>query len=225
MKFTFDQRPSDSPFVESIWRTTSEESGSFMSVAGTRWQMVILKQYGKMRLTVRGPETKALMAGCPENAEFFGINFQLGAFMPQLPTSELVDVELHLDEEVKNRFRFHGSSWEFPDFGNVDTFIERLVSDELLVFDPIVDATVQSTAQDLSLRTVQRRFLRATGLTHGAFSQIERAKEAVTLLEQGISILDTVDQVGYADQPHLTRSLKRFVGRTPAEILRSYWSE
>ena len=26
---------------------------------------------------------------------------------------------------------------------------------------------------------------------------------------------------GYADQPHLTRSLKRFIGQTPAQILRS----
>jgi AraC-like DNA-binding protein len=40
------------------------------------------------------------------------------------------------------------------------------------------------------------------------------------LLEQGVSILDTVEQAGYFDQPHLTRSLKRYVGYTPAQILR-----
>jgi AraC-like DNA-binding protein len=68
---------------------------------------------------------------------------------------------------------------------------------------------------------VQRRFLRATGLTHGALCQIESAQKATALLEQGVSILDTVELVGYADQPHLTRSLKRFVGRTPAEIVRA----
>jgi len=225
MKFDFEQRLSDAPYVESVWRTQSEDAGMFMSVAGTRWQMVIMKQYGKTLLTVRGPETKAWMAGCPENAEFFGINFQVGAFMPRLPTSELVDFEIHLHEESKNSFWFHGASWEFPDFENADTFVERLVHDELLVFDPIVDATLQSEAQELSLRSVQRRFLRATGLTHGAFCQIERAQQASALLQQGTSILDTVDQVGYADRPHLTRSLKRFVGRTPAEILRSYWAE
>ncbi len=48
-----------------------------------------------------------------------------------------------------------------------------------------------------------------------------RARHARTLLQQGISILDTVEQAGYADQPHLTRSLKRFMGQTPAQILRS----
>jgi AraC-like DNA-binding protein len=165
------------------------------------------------------------MAGCPENAEFFGINFQLGAFMPRWPTSELVDLGVELEEVSSNSFWFHGSLWEFPTFENADSFIARLVREEYLVYDPVVDATLQSQPQEISMRSVQRRFLRATGLTHGAFCQIERAKEAASLLEQGVSILDTVDQVGYADQPHLTRSLKRFVGRTPAEILRGYWSE
>ncbi len=41
----------------------------------------------------------------------------------------------------------------------------------------------------------------------------------MTLLQQGVSIVDTVDQAGYADQPHLTRSLKRFIGQTPAQLL------
>jgi len=57
-------------------------------------------------------------------------------------------------------------------------------------------------------------------LTHGAVCQIERARQALALLQQGISILDTVDQAGYADQPHLTRSLKYFIGQTPAQIVR-----
>jgi AraC-like DNA-binding protein len=33
-----------------------------------------------------------------------------------------------------------------------------------------------------------------------------------------VSIGDVVYQAGYADQPHLTRSLKRFIGYTPAQL-------
>ncbi|MCL4303751.1 MAG: hypothetical protein KJ077_49150 [Anaerolineae bacterium] len=36
---------------------------------------------------------------------------------------------------------------------------------------------------------------------------------------------DVVYQAGYADQPHLTRSLKHFVGQTPAQIIRLSQSE
>jgi AraC-like DNA-binding protein len=225
MKFVFEQRESDSPLVEAVWRTESEEAGTFLSTAEIKWQMVICKQYGKTFFTVRGPETRATMADSPADAEFYGINFTLGTFMPKMPTSDLVNVGVDLPQASNKSVWFHSSAWEIPNFENADDFVANLVREGLLVHDPVVDATLQNHAQDLSLRSVQRRFLRATGLTYGALSQIERAKQAVALLEQGVSILDTVDQVGYADQPHLTRSLKRFAGRTPAEILRSYWSE
>jgi methylphosphotriester-DNA--protein-cysteine methyltransferase len=73
---------------------------------------------------------------------------------------------------------------------------------------------------DLSIRSRQRKFLQATGLTHGAVSQIDRARYATILLKQGRSILDTVYQAGYSDQPHLTRSLKYYIGQTPAQLIR-----
>ena len=65
---------------------------------------------------------------------------------------------------------------------------------------------------------MQRRFLQATGLTQGAAFRIQRARAATSLLKQGVSILDTVEQTGYFDQPHLTKALKHFVGLTPAQI-------
>jgi len=90
----------------------------------------------------------------------------------------------------------------------------------MLLSDPIVDAVLQDHATDMSLRSVRRRFVLATGLTQSAIRQIERARQAAALLQQGVSILDTVYQAGYADQPHMTRSLKRFIGQTPAQIVR-----
>jgi len=83
-----------------------------------------------------------------------------------------------------------------------------------------VDEVVNGRPGELSTRTAQRRFLRATGLTHGVFRQIERARHAATLLKQGAGILDTVQEAGYFDQAHLTRSLKHLIGRTPGQILR-----
>jgi methylphosphotriester-DNA--protein-cysteine methyltransferase len=58
-------------------------------------------------------------------------------------------------------------------------------------------------------------------MTHSTIRQIERARHATYLLKQGVSILDTVHEAGYFDQPHLTRSLKFFIGQTPAQIIRA----
>lgn len=193
-----------------------------MSVAGTQCQIVIARQHDKITLTIRGPETKATLADSPGETEFFGINFRLGTFMPHLPASQLVDSEVNLPEATGKSFWLHGAVWEMPTFDNADVFVERLVRKGMLVNDPIVAATLLGQAQEVSVRSVQRRFLRATGLTHGAIFQIERARHAAELLAQGVSILDTVEQAGYADQPHLTRSLKRLVGQTPAQIVHEH---
>lgn len=217
MNFDFGYRESDSPYVEAVWRTRSH-GGSFTSVAEDHWGMIVTKQAGKTTFTVRGPETKALPSPVPDNAEIFGIVFKLGTFMPHLPNNKLVDGELHLPEASSKSFWLHGASWEFPNFENVDTFIDRLVRDDMLVQDNVVNAVLQNQPHDLSIRTVRRRFLQATGLTQGVIVQIERARQAAALLRQGSSILDTVFEAGYFDQPHLTRSLKHFMGQTPAQI-------
>jgi quercetin dioxygenase-like cupin family protein len=89
----------------------------------------------------------------------------------------------------------------------------------LLLHDPVVEAALQEQLKDLTQRAVQYRFLQATGITQSTARQIERARYATFLLQQGVSILDTIQQAGYYDQPHLTRSLGRFIGQTPAQLL------
>jgi AraC-like DNA-binding protein len=38
------------------------------------------------------------------------------------------------------------------------------------------------------------------------------------LLTAGTSILDAVEIAGYSDQAHMTRSLQRFLGKTPGKL-------
>src|SRR5216684_1983541 len=221
MRFIFEERPSDSPFVETIWRTQSERTGTFLSQAASHWEMVVTRHDGKTTFTVRGPETKATPIDCQwTDAEFFGIVFRLGTFMPHLSPGKVMDRrDANLPEATSTSFWLSGSAWQFPTYENAETFVDRLVRDGLLVRDPVVDAVLQQQLKDVSLRSVQRRFRRATGLTQCAVRQIERAREAVALLEQDRAILDIVDLAGYADQSHLTRSLKHLIGQTPAQII------
>jgi hypothetical protein len=182
--------------------------------------MIVLTRYqGKTTLTVRGPETKATFLDYQSlGAEFLGITFKLGAFMPLLPPGNLRDWRnVDLPEANSQSFWLQGSAWQFPNYENVDTFIARLVREGLLVIDPVVDAVLQGHSQAVSIRSLQYRFLHATGLSYKTIQQITRARRAYALLEQGASILDTVSEAGYADQPHLTRSLKRYFGQTPAQ--------
>ncbi len=222
MTFIYEDRPSDSSFVEMIWRAQSERAGSFISIASTHWEMVVTRYKGKTIFTVRGPETRATPLHYQwTGAEWIGIRFKLGAFIPHLPPGILRDFrDVNLPEATSKSFWLHGAAWEIPTFDNADTFVARLVREGLLVRDPVVEAVLQGHPQNFSPRALQYRFLRATGLTHKAIQQIERARQAKTLLEHGASILDTVHRLGYYDQSHLTNSLTRFIGQTPAQIVR-----
>src|SRR5262245_47726713 len=220
MLFRTEEKPSDSPLVEKIWRANGERAGAFISQSKVNSEIVLTRHEGRTTLTVRGPETKATFLDYQSiGAEFLGITFRLGAFMPLLPPGNLRDWRnVDLPEANSHSFWLHGSAWQFPSYENVDTFVARLVRNGLLVTDPVVDSVLQGLSLDLSVRAVQYHFLRATGLTNKTIRQITRARQAYALLERGISILDAVSEAGYADQPHLTRALKRYFGQTPAQI-------
>ncbi len=211
----------DSPFVQSVYQARSVGGGSFTSTAASHWEMVITKQPGRIILSIRGPETRASSAPIPKDAEFLGIIFKHGTFMPSLPVQNIVDKEIHLPETNGNSFQLFGDRWEFPKIENVDTFVDRLLRKDLLRHDPVVLEVLHGQTQPLSLRSIQRRFLHVTGLTYKSIQQIERARQAVELLQGGVPILDTTYQTGYFDQAHLTRSLKLLYGQTPGEIARS----
>lgn len=219
MSFFFETRPSDAPFVESIWRTESEQEISFLSQASIHWQMVLTRYEGKTTFTARGPETMVTQAESPPGVEFFGITFKLGTFMPHLSLKTIMDrADLPLPDAANQSFWLNSSTWQYPTFENADTFLNQLVHEGILMHDPMVNAALEGQNPYLSPRSVQYRFLQATGMTKSTIRQIDRAKQAVALLEQGTSILDTVHTLGYFDQAHLTRSLKRFIGHTPSQI-------
>src|SRR5258708_29659025 len=136
-----------------------------------------------MTLTVRGPETRATPLGdCPADGEWLGIRLKLGTVLPLLPARTLVDATVTLPEATSKTFWLGGSAWQFPDYDNADTFVAWLVRAGLLLREPIVGEALQGRLKDLSLRSVQRRFLQATGVTQNTARQIERARSATLLL-------------------------------------------
>src|SRR5262245_19209952 len=195
--FTFADRPSDSPVIERVWRNHSDRAGVFHSVAACHCGMVVTRLKGRTFLTVRGPETKATMADCPAEGEWCGVYFKLGTFMPLMRSGALRDRnDVTLPNGTNRSFMLNGSAWEFPNFENMETFVNRLVRRGLIMADRAIDGMLRGEAQHITERTEQRRVLQVTGLTRGTIHQIERARRATALLQRGVPILDVVYETG-----------------------------
>ncbi|MFI6325570.1 helix-turn-helix domain-containing protein [Nonomuraea sp. NPDC050556] len=188
------------------------------SVATPYWDLVFWEHRGQVSASVQGPESRASVAPVPEDATFFGIVFSLGSSMPHLPIGELVDGSVAIPDSTRRSFWLNGSTWRRPGYDNAEEFVRRLVREGVLERDPIVAAALDGEPTDLSERTLQRRFAASTGLTRGAIRQIERARRAAILIQEGVPYQEVIDRLGYFDQPHLARSLTRYVGRTATQL-------
>ncbi len=218
MSIIHEQRCSDSPYVEAVTHGRTVGEGSTIRPAECNWHMVFVKEHGRTHSLVVGPWTSAGVASWGEGAEILWVKFKLGVFMPHLPVRNFLDSEESLPGAASKSFWLKSSAWQLPDFENADTFVNRLVRDEILVLDSVVDAMLRDQLTDVPSRTMRHHFLRATGLTRSRIRQMKRAQQATELLQKGVSILDAVHELGYFDQPHLNRALRQFIGHTPAQI-------
>jgi hypothetical protein len=166
----FEDRASEHPFVEKVWRCHSDRADTFLSIAANNFEVAITRLGGKSFLTLRGPETTATTLDCPAEGEWIGIRFKVGTFMPRfLPGSLRDHKDVTLPPATGHSFWLNGSALEYPDFDNAETFVKRLAKSGILSRDPIVDDTLLRRPGELCLRSVQRHFLRSTGVPYATF--------------------------------------------------------
>ena len=177
---------------------------------------------GATTVHLRGPQTRAMTLSCPRDAEYFGADFRLGAYLPMFPPARLTNLQdAVLPTLPDGRILLDGRAWEMPTPQNIDVFIDRLERADLLIFDPLIEELQHGgTVRAMSERTAQSRFVRAVGLSRRKLQLIERTRHAARLLRAGAAIADVVSDAGYYDQPHLTRTLRQLIGYTPAELAR-----
>ncbi|NGN63338.1 helix-turn-helix domain-containing protein [Streptomyces sp. A7024] len=218
MALHVESRPSELPHIERVWRSRSEGAGRMTSIATTHCELVFWEHHGQVQAAVLGPEPEASPAPVPEDATFFGITFALGTSLPHIPIDRLVGGAAAIPDVTRRSFWLKGSAWHLPDYDTAEAFVRRMVREGIVDRDPIVPAVFGGATADVSERTLQRRFVGATGLTRGAIRQIHRARQAAVLIQEGVPSQDVIHRLGYFDQPHLARSLSRYIGRTATQL-------
>ncbi|HEX5420888.1 MAG TPA: hypothetical protein VFY39_12885 [Gammaproteobacteria bacterium] len=131
MFISFEDRLSESPLVERVWRCHSATGGAFHSMAESNLELVVSRLPAMVTVTLRGPVTRASVAECPSRGEWLAIRFRPGVYFPSVPTYHLLD-HRNLDLPVvdRRRFWFSGLLWNLPTYENAEELVERLLHEE-----------------------------------------------------------------------------------------------
>src|SRR2546421_11339485 len=86
MGFIFEERLTDSPYIETITHGRTAGSGTTIRPAMSNWHMVLVKYNGNVQFITTGPLTTAGELPYIDGLELLCIKLKLGGFMPHLPT-------------------------------------------------------------------------------------------------------------------------------------------
>jgi AraC-like DNA-binding protein len=198
-------------------------------------------------LCVAGPDTAWRMVDIPANSSIVGVRFRPGAakvLFGAMPASEACSQQIDLSElwgagpvvELGERMAAAESPWAKAELLQ-DAVLQRLRQVGRL--DPVVQAAVHEMDRPqpdpvpvmadrfgLSERQFRRRFVAAVGygpkVLEGVF-RLHRAIQGYLAAAQAghpVGAAEVAVTVGYADQPHLVREMRRLAGITPSELIR-----
>ena len=218
MSFNYEEKTSTSDKVDAIWHTIDETDGMYLAAADGCWDMIFTRTVdGEVIVRLSGPSLTPTEVHYKKGNENCGLRFRQGVFLTHVPVSEVIDMTETLPMISSHTFLLGGHELEVPTYETMDTFIAHLEALGLLSEDKVVKAVLEGESFGASKRSVQRRFGRTIGMTPAYVAQIERAWRAVELLQGGTKITEVVHELGYADQAHLNRNLKRITGFTPRQ--------
>jgi AraC-like DNA-binding protein len=88
---------------------------------------------------------------------------------------------------------------------------------DLLATRPVDDVAAEL---DVTGRHLRRIMLAEVGLAPKVYQQVVRLQRFIRAIDAGTPLAAAAMTAGYADQPHLTRAVRRFSALTPADLAR-----
>ena len=220
MSFLYEEKDSASPYVDIIWQTLDQTDGTYLAAADACWDLVFTATPRWSRVLLSGPSSRPTPVPYEAGNRNVGVRFTHGTYFTHVEPHSMCDRTIALPMPDRHTFGLANRSWPMPAYDEVDELIHAFDTAGLLAHDAVIDAALHGQETAVSPRSVQRHFTRITGLSPRHVRQISRAREAVTRLRAGEAIAEVAYELGYADQSHLTRDVKRLTGYTPGESQR-----
>ena len=192
---------------------------------------------------VVGPWTKPFVTHLPAGSLVVGARFHPGAAarLLSVPVSELLDLSVPLAEVWnKNVVDSFSSISELPDIrakrGALESAMlgrisysrepDRTVETAIRAFARHPEARIERVSRYLGMssRQLQRRFHAAVGYGPKLFQSVLRFQRLLHIAGAANgsgTLVSSSIEAGYADQPHMTREVRRFSDTSPSALLGS----
>ena len=213
-------RPVDSPLVESVSSVRFTTTGTTLMQPDGCWDIAIIKRGDDAFVLRTGLTTRPVVYEHEAGDEHLVISFKPHSFMPLMPGEVMRDEGVMLEKFGKRRLLDRHRRAEIPTFENADVSSSGWCATGSSSNNELVASVVEGQPKAMTERTMQRHFLRTTGLTYKHFTLMQRAQKAVSLLQMGRPAVDVALALGFSDQAHMINSLKAIMGQTPREIVR-----
>ncbi|HKX72839.1 MAG TPA: AraC family transcriptional regulator [Candidatus Saccharimonadales bacterium] len=212
-------RTSDHPFIDRVWETFNITDGVYSATPDRSWDLIMgVEQDGTRHMMLAGQATKAAKVPYRSGTYAVVISLTAGAYMPHAPGDTLLDSAEVLQNTDNDHFMLAGTEFSYPTFEAAEGLVAQMVDLGIIKGNDVVTQALNGQPKAMSKRAAQRHFIRTTGMTRKQLEQIERAQEAVKLLQQGKKPLDVAADAGYTDQSHLSKSLRRIMDAKPSGV-------
>ena len=215
----YEERYPDSPHIECVWQARADRRERYLVPAVEYWDVWFARRPdGELLAGMSGPTLGHRWIESYVGEHGWGVQLSAHVAVPGADKRTMLSGEVALGVSG-GRVEILGHLLPFPEYAELEAFADRLLDVGVLRADEEVRRALSGDDAGYSERQWQRRVRDATGLTRKQISQLDRARRAFELLQQGVAPAECAQRCGYSDQAHLTRSLRIFHGSTPARIL------
>jgi AraC-like DNA-binding protein len=228
--------------IEKFWFASKHASGTalFEILPDGNFDVVFILDDAGCHLLFVGPYTRRTVVRLLPDTEYFGVSFRAGRMpcLADIHPADLIDTMIDLPElagissdqlgEGLRRSREIEAKQAYMEMIFKEIRLESRIRPDLCsrCTDIVASRQGRIKVHDLasragvSVRTLERTFLRDLGIPPKMFTRLVRFHSAVEQLKNGDypSLTHLAYQCGYADQAHFIKDFQELAGRPPGSM-------
>lgn len=212
------RRQSLHPWIDTVWQTICLNDGIYRATPDGSWDLIrSVAPGGKSFVFLSGQATEPVEVPYLEGESSVVISFAAHVYLAG-DKEVRTGAAIRPLEVTAERFLLDGIDLPLPTFQNAESLVDAMIRAGLLLSDDTVAKAFTAKPRAASRRSVQLHFKNTTGITQKDFQLIRRAQEAVRRLKDGENAAAVAIDLGYTDQPHMIKSIKKIMGALPSNL-------